>query len=358
MQTRILIYGGTSLGPPQRRLVEAVVRRLLQEHPDVVILSGGFWKWDPTTHPDRQDWVSVDQVVRETVLQVVGAAGAAHGLVSARLETWLGDRHLDRPDVLRYEDEAQYLGGSSDQARRFKLVAKADAILTVSGEGNTATVLELAMTIERPTLPIACTGGDSETFWDAHREWFRGSLSPRGSSGLDETMLARLSDPATLESDDSIAKLAVDIADTIYGAALKRCLVLMPFDEGDTSYDEVIAPAVRAAGYVPDRIDRLATGGDIREIFHDRLARSHHIVIDVTGTNPNVMFELGYVWATSDIKPLLILRHPLDERAFDALPFYLKPLHIANADGGTPEGQQALARWITSFLGGEASEQR
>jgi hypothetical protein len=70
------------------------------------------------------------------------------------------------------------------------------------------------------------------------------------------------------------------------------------------------------------------------------------------------MFELGYVWATSDIKPLLILRHPLDERAFDALPFYLKPLHIANADGGTPEGQQALARWITSFLGGEASEQR
>ena len=86
MRTRILIYGGTSLNPPQRRLVEAVVRRLLQEHPDVVILSGGFWKWDPTTHPDRQDWVSVDQVVRETVLQVVGA-GAAQGLVSARLET-------------------------------------------------------------------------------------------------------------------------------------------------------------------------------------------------------------------------------------------------------------------------------
>ena len=80
--------------------------------------------------------------------------------------------------------------------------------------------------------------------------------------------------------------------------------------------------------------------------------------IDVTGTNPNVMFELGYVWATSDMKPLLILRHPLDQRAFDALPFYLKPLQIASPDESTPEGQRTLAKRITSFLGGANHPQR
>ena len=352
MRTRILIYGGTSLEPPQQALVASVVRRLL-DHPDVVILTGGFREWNRDTHPERREWVSVDRVVRETTVQVLRDAGD-NNVLSNRLETWLGDDHLDRKDVLRYADGARFLGGRSDQARRFKLVTMADAVLTVSGEGNTATVLELAMAIERPTLPVACTGGDSERFWRAHLDWFRSSLSPRGGRGLDDPTVARLSDADALGSNDSIAELARDLADITYGAALKRCLVLMPFDDGDTWYDEVIAPAVRAASYVPERLDRLPQTGDIREIFRDRLSRSHEIVIDVTGTNPNVMFELGYVWATSVARPpVLVLRHPLDQQAFDALPFYLKPLQIASADGSTPEGRRALAERITSFLGGE-----
>ena len=352
MRTRILIYGGTSLDPPQRAFVASVVRRLL-EHPDVVILTGGFKEWNRSAHPERREWVSVDRVVRETTVRVLQDAGD-NNLLSNRLETWLGDDHLDRKDVLRYVDEARFLDGRSDQARRFKLVTMADAVLTVSGEGNTATVLELAMAIERPTLPVACTGGDSEKFWRAHVDWFRSSLSPRGGRGLDDAIVARLSDPNALGRDDSIGELAIDIADIMYAAALKRCLVLMPFDEGDTWYDDVIAPAVRAASYVPERLDRLPSAGDIREIFRDRLSRSHEILIDVTGTNPNVMFELGYVWATSVAKPpVLVLRHPLDQRAFDALPFYLKPLQIASADGTTLEGRRTLAERITSFLGGE-----
>ena len=352
MQTRILIYGGTSLNRAQQKLVEEVVRRLLEKQHDVMILTGGFKCWNPRTHPDRQNWISVDRVVRETVLDV-GRTTGDRDFVSKRLETWLGDSHLDRQDVIRYSDQARYLDGRSHQARRFKLVTMADAILTISGEENTETVLELAMAIERPTLPVACTGGDSGTFWHAHTDWFRDSLSFRGGYGLDAATEARLTNPATLASDDSIANLAIGIADTIYDAALKRCLVLMPFDEGDTWYDEVVAPAVRAAGYVAERLDRLARGGDIREIFRDRVSRSHEIVIDVTGTNPNVMFELGYVMASPNVKPLLILRHLLDQRVFDALPFYLKPLQIASADGSTPEGQQVLADRITSFLEGK-----
>jgi hypothetical protein len=341
MSVRIAIYGGTELSVPVRRLVSRLVTHLLIAYPDVVVVSGGFERWDENVHPERRDWVSVDRAVREAALAF--AAGDS-SLVAARLETWIPERDHDRADVRRFVEGAQYLVGKSTQARRFHLVTRADAIVTIMGEGNTATVIEMALEINRPLLPVGCTGGDSHNFWQNEADTLATRLR------LSADLRRRIGDPASLESDATIDALAVDVADAMYRAAEKRCLVLMPFDDADPFYADVIEPAVIAAGYVADRIDRRDFSGDIRDIFAERVRRDHVVLVDVTGLNPNVMYELGFVHASGNLTPLVIFREELTKARYDALPFYLKDLKITSADCQTAAGRERMAEWISRFL--------
>ena len=338
---RIAIYGGTELSAPVQRLVSKLVTHLLTAYPNVVIVSGGFDKWDENAHPERRDWVSVDRAVRESVLAF--AAGDA-SLVAARLETWIPERDHDRADVRRFVEGARYFAGKSHQARRFHLVTRADAIVTIMGEGNTATVIELALEVNRPLLPVGCTGGDSQNFWQNNADTLATRLR------LSADLRRRIGDPASLESDAAIEALVVNVADAMYRAAEKRCLVLMPFDDADPFYDEVIEPAVIASGYVADRIDRRDFSGDIRGILAERVQRDHVVLVDVTGLNPNVMYELGFVHASGGPAPLLIFRQKLTKTRYDRLPFYLKNLKITSADCRTVAGRTRMAEWISRFL--------
>jgi hypothetical protein len=70
--------------------------------------------------------------------------------------------------------------------------------------------------------------------------------------------------------------------------------VLVPLtDEGDDLYDEAIKPALERAGLIPRRA--LDFGGDedkLKSIWRD-ICRSRMVVVDLTGTDPMVMYELG-----------------------------------------------------------------
>jgi len=70
--------------------------------------------------------------------------------------------------------------------------------------------------------------------------------------------------------------------------------VLVPLtDEGDGLYDEAIKPALERAGLIPRRA--LEFGGDedkLKAIWRD-ICRSRMVVVDLTGTDPLVMYELG-----------------------------------------------------------------
>ncbi len=81
------------------------------------------------------------------------------------------------------------------------------------------------------------------------------------------------------------------------------CFVLMPFGrkshgsgrmvDFDAVYDQILAPAVAAAGMDVIRADQEQVGGTIHKPMYERLMLSDFAVADVTGANPNVYYELG-----------------------------------------------------------------
>lgn len=81
------------------------------------------------------------------------------------------------------------------------------------------------------------------------------------------------------------------------------CFVLMPFGrkqdgtgkiiDFDAVYQQIISPAVVAAGLEPLRADEEQVGGTIHKPMYERLMLCEFAVADVTGANPNVYYELG-----------------------------------------------------------------
>lgn len=61
----------------------------------------------------------------------------------------------------------------------------------------------------------------------------------------------------------------------------------------DAIYQQIISPAVVAAGLDPIRADEEQVGGTIHKPMYERLMLCEFAVADVTGANPNVYYELG-----------------------------------------------------------------
>lgn len=80
---------------------------------------------------------------------------------------------------------------------------------------------------------------------------------------------------------------------------MPQCFVMQPFDGGvfDKRYDEVLDPAIRAAGIEPYRVDRdTAVRIPIEEI-EQGIRNADVCLAEITTDNPNVWFELGYAIA-------------------------------------------------------------
>lgn len=86
-------------------------------------------------------------------------------------------------------------------------------------------------------------------------------------------------------------------------------------------YDEYIAAPVEEAGLEPMRVDRLPASAKRRSIIdriEEGIARSRFVIADLTGWNPNVIYEVGLAVGIS--KPILLL---CESQHFDAreIPF-------------------------------------
>ena len=80
-----------------------------------------------------------------------------------------------------------------------------------------------------------------------------------------------------------------------------QCCVFQPFDDGgpfDKRYDEVIAPAIKAADLDPYRVDRDAGAEIPIDTLHEEIRRSTVCLADITPDNPNVWYELGFAVAS------------------------------------------------------------
>jgi len=92
--------------------------------------------------------------------------------------------------------------------------------------------------------------------------------------------------------------------------------VVMPINpDTEDRYYYGIGPAVRAAGFLCERIDIKAFTGDIMSTIRQRIASAAFVVADLSGANPNVYLEVGYAWGRG--VPTILLCGAVEELAFD-----------------------------------------
>ena len=97
----------------------------------------------------------------------------------------------------------------------------------------------------------------------------------------------------------------------------RQCFVLMPFS-GDfkNQWELAFKPAIESAGLIPWRGDEKSFGTNI--IMSDvtrSISKAKLIIADLTGKNPNVMYELGLAHAAK--KPVIMLAQKEEDVPFD-----------------------------------------
>jgi hypothetical protein len=135
------------------------------------------------------------------------------------------------------------------------------------------------------------------------------------------------------------------------------CFVLMPFGrktdskgrttDFDAVYQQIISPAVSAAGLDPLRADEERIGGTIHKPMFERLMLCQYAVADITGANPNVYYELG-------------IRHAMRPRATvilfaqgTTLPFdiaQLRGIPYQTGEGGAPTDATSCSAKVATQL--------
>lgn len=117
------------------------------------------------------------------------------------------------------------------------------------------------------------------------------------------------------------------------------CFVLMPFGKKtiasgtainfEAVYQELIAPAIEAAGMEALRADEEVTGGVIHKPMFERLILCDFAVADLTGANANVFYELGLRHGIRPATTVLLCAGPMP---FDVAPQRALPYQLG-ADG-------------------------
>lgn len=136
---------------------------------------------------------------------------------------------------------------------------------------------------------------------------------PRLTAALRSTGLGEYLDALT----DSAARLRQDVLflgpERLYpppqrsgGQREPRCFIVMPFSlEWSNEVHRALVTVCRAAGVAPVRGDDVFTPTDILDDIWKGLTGADFVVADITGRNPNVLYELGIAHTLA--KPVLIL---------------------------------------------------
>ena len=151
----------------------------------------------------------------------------------------------------------------------------------------------------------------------------------------------RASRPDAFETiDNSVVAEAVESPDksSVLAATSKLCFVLMPFSEKfDSVYRTLIAPVVTELGLAVVRADELSAPGSIIEQIRVAIQQARLCVVDLTGNNANVMYELGLAQAAR--KPTILLSQDISR-----LPFDVHTQRFIIYDGLNPESSQSHLR--------------
>jgi len=131
-----------------------------------------------------------------------------------------------------------------------------------------------------------------------------------------------------------------------------KCFVIMPFDaKFDLLHEEVFRPAIEEVGLVALRADEIYGSKRIMQDIWDSIRSSRFVLAELSGRNPNVLYELGLCHALG--KPVLIVTSSMDD-----VPFDLKDLRCIVYEKDHPRWGDALRKNIAESLRAALSDQQ
>jgi len=100
---------------------------------------------------------------------------------------------------------------------------------------------------------------------------------------------------------------------------MATCFVIQPFDNGpfDKRYQDVLDPAIRAAGLEPYRVDHDPAASIPIDQIESGIRASSICLADISTDNPNVWFELGFAIAAQREVVILCSASRRDRFPFD-----------------------------------------
>lgn len=322
-RVRVCIYGGTDLQGTPTELIYALTYEILHSMP-AVIVTGGFLRSN-----EKPTAVSTDVAALKGARRYAGD----HGIdLKDCYEAWVPEPSLDsRPDVkgaVRMSAgegiTVRVMAGRTPLGRRLAMVAGVDMVVTISGKQHTEVVVEQALELGLPVLPIPDAGGDSKDLLKKYRERIAAGFDP----GALDQCLAAVS-KAIGGHPEIAAKAVVDLIRT---AKVGRCLMLLPYDDQHNRlYASSIEPTV-ARHMIPVRLDRLPRSEAIYTSFADAVRSSSAVIADITLLNENVMYEVGYAHGCG-LTPLIYTR---DAARLEQLPVYFRTLNVRLASETMP----------------------
>lgn len=125
-----------------------------------------------------------------------------------------------------------------------------------------------------------------------------------------------------------------------------RCLITTPFSEGFQNIRKIIVDALQDVGIEPILLEKtIAVGTPILEAVQQAIERSDVIIADLTQSNPNVMYEVGYAHALR--KPILfIVQHEIRYIPSDIA----GDLYLVYDPSRPDELRRNIQAWITRYM--------
>lgn len=88
----------------------------------------------------------------------------------------------------------------------------------------------------------------------------------------------------------------------------KMCFIIMPFHEENKDTYETIKRAIQACGLNYDRSDEMKKSSPFINKIISSIASSYYLIVDISGLNANVLYELGIAHTLRDADRVLILK--------------------------------------------------
>lgn len=122
------------------------------------------------------------------------------------------------------------------------------------------------------------------------------------------------------------------------------CFTIMPFGEWfDDYYTDIYIPAIEAAGLKAARADDLYRPSTIVQDIWNYTKEAKLVLVDLTGKNPNVFYELGLAHALA--KPAILITNCIDD-----VPFDLRALRVIEYNKSDYDWGNKLKEKITTAI--------